>query len=102
VLARCGTRVGLGGYALYHWTRLLRRQVRVAGMTTTDHCFGLACSGHMTPERVRWLLAELPEGESEIYFHPAAVQDSELRRLMPNYEHETELKALLQAKAWLN
>jgi hypothetical protein len=44
VLARCGTRVGFGTHALYHWTRLLRRQVRAAGMTTTDHCFG-------TPER---------------------------------------------------
>ena len=27
----------------------------------------------MTPERVRRLIAELPEGESEIYFHPAVV-----------------------------
>ena len=40
VLAACGTRVGLGGRALYHWSRVLRRQVRAAGMATTDHCFG--------------------------------------------------------------
>ena len=48
VLARCGTRVGPGARALYHWTRALRRQVRAAGMATTDHCFGIAWSGHMT------------------------------------------------------
>lgn len=96
VLARCGTRVGLGGHAMYHWTRVLRRQARAAGMTTTDHCFGIAWSGHMTPERVRRLMAELPEGESEIYLHPATARDAGLRRLTPDYEHEAELAALLQ------
>jgi chitin disaccharide deacetylase len=95
VLARCGTRVGLGGHALYQWTRLLRRRVRAAGLATTDHCFGLAWSGHMTPERVRRLIAELPEGTSEIYLHPAVVRDAALQRLMPHYEHEAELAALL-------
>ena len=68
VLAACGTRVGLGGRALYHWSRVLRRQVRAAGMATTYHCFGIAWSGHMTPERIRQLMAALPEGESEVYF----------------------------------
>lgn len=97
VIARCGTRVGFGARALYEWTRVLRRQVRAAGMTTTDHCFGLAWSGHMTPDRVRRLLAALPEGESEVYFHPATDRDALLRRLMPNYEHEAEFEALLQA-----
>jgi hopanoid biosynthesis associated protein HpnK len=95
VLARCGTRVGLGAHALYHWTRLLRRQLRQAGMATTDHCFGIAWSGHMTPDRLHRLMAELPDGESEIYLHPATERDATLRRLMPDYEHEAELAALL-------
>jgi len=94
VLARCGTHVGLGAHALYHWTRLLRRQVRRAGMTTTDHCFGIAWSGHMTPGRLNRLLRQLPDGESEIYLHPAVARDATLHRLMPDYEHETELAAL--------
>jgi predicted glycoside hydrolase/deacetylase ChbG (UPF0249 family) len=97
VLARCGTRVGVGAHALYHWTHVLRRQVRAAGMTTTDHCFGMAWSGHMTMERVRRLMRELPDGESEVYFHPAVARDAALRRLMPDYEHEAELAALLEA-----
>jgi hypothetical protein len=74
---------------------VLRRQVRAAGMATTDHCFGIAWSGHMTSERVRRLMPELPDGESEIYFHPAVGRDATLRRLMPEYEHEAELAALL-------
>jgi hopanoid biosynthesis associated protein HpnK len=97
VLARCGARVGLGSHALYRWSRVLRRQVREAGMATTDHCFGIAWSGHMTQERLQRLLAELPDGESEIYFHPAVARDETLRRLMPDYEHEAELAALLAA-----
>jgi predicted glycoside hydrolase/deacetylase ChbG (UPF0249 family) len=98
VLARCGTRLGPCAHALYHWSRLLRRQVRAAGMTTTDHCFGIAWSGHMTRERLRRLLAELPDGDSEIYFHPATARDATLRRLMPDYQHDAELAALLEQR----
>jgi hopanoid biosynthesis associated protein HpnK len=95
VLARCGTRVGWGGHALYQWTRVLRRQSRTAGMIGNDHCFGIAWSGHMTAARVRCLLRELPDGDSEIYFHPAVEQDAALARLMPDYEHAAELATLL-------
>lgn len=95
VLARCGTRVRPGAHALYHWTKLLRRQVRAAGMAANDHCFGLAWSGHMTPQRLSRLLANLPDGTTEIYFHPATRRDPMLRRLMPDYDHEAELAALL-------
>jgi hypothetical protein len=64
-------------------------------MTTNDHCFGLTWSGHMTRDRVRLLLDHLPEGFSEIYFHPATQRDPLLTRLMPDYEHEAELATLL-------
>ena len=96
VLARCGTRVGWGAHALYHWTGLLRHQARRAGMITNDYCFGIAWSGHMTTERVRRLLHVLPDGISEIYFHPAAAKDVMLTRLMPDYEHAAELETLLE------
>lgn len=83
-----------GARALRHWSRLLRAQAHRAGLATNDHCFGLAGSGHMTPERVRALIPTLPAGFSEIYFHPAAGRDALLDRLMPGYEHEAELAAL--------
>lgn len=95
VLARCGTRAGVGDRALYRWTALLRRQALAAGMQVNDHCFGIAWSGHMTAERVRRLVAVLPEGLSEIYFHPATGRDALLQRLMPGYEHTAELATLL-------
>lgn len=95
VLAACGTSAGIGGRALATWSRLLRAQVRRAGMATSDQVFGIAWSGAMTEARVLALLARLPAGESEIYFHPAARRDALLDRLMPTYQHEAELAALL-------
>lgn len=49
----------------------------------------------MTHDRVRRLLRHLPDGTSEIYFHPAARRDAVLDRLMPDYEPEAELATLL-------
>jgi len=95
VLAACGTRATLGNRALYRWTRLLRRRARAAGLATNDHCFGIAWSGHMTSDRIHRLLAELPDGTSEIYFHPATERDATLCRLMPDYDHAGELATLL-------
>lgn len=95
VLARCGTQVGFGDRALYRWTALLRRQALAAGMQVNHACFGIAWSGHMTADRVRRLVPVLPDGLSEVYFHPAVAQDPLLHRLMPDYEHEAEFAALL-------
>lgn len=99
VMAQCGTPVGWGDRMLYRWTGLLRRQARAAGIASNDYCFGLAWSGHMTAERICRLLPNLPVGDSEIYFHPAVRRDAVLDRLMPDYEHEAELAALLQTNA---
>jgi hopanoid biosynthesis associated protein HpnK len=98
VMARCGTTTTFGDRLLYRWTGLLRRQARAANVATNDHCFGLAWSGHMTADRVHRLLLNLPDGDSEIYFHPAARRDAVLDRLMPTYEHEAELATLLSTR----
>jgi hopanoid biosynthesis associated protein HpnK len=95
IMARCGTATTFGDRLLYRWTQILRNQARTAGVATNDHCFGLAWSGHMTADRIRDLLPNLPEGDSEIYFHPAARRDKLLDQLMPSYEHEAELATLL-------
>jgi hopanoid biosynthesis associated protein HpnK len=95
VMAACGTRGSVGDRLLARWTDLLRYQARSAGMITNDHCFGLAWSGHMTPDRLQLLARHLPDGVSEVYFHPASRRDATLDRLMPTYEHEAELQSLL-------
>ncbi len=95
-MRRLGVSASFGASALYTWTEVLRYQARRAGVATNNHCFGLAWSGHMTQDRVRALMDVLPKGLSEVYFHPATERDAVLRRLMPDYEHEAELEALLQ------
>lgn len=85
----------LGDRALRHWIGVLRHQIRKAGLKTNDWCFGLRWSGHMTPDHIRGLIPRLPEGTSEIYFHPATAQNAMMKRFMPGYEQESELAALL-------
>jgi chitin disaccharide deacetylase len=98
VMRRCGTVSTLGDKLLYRWSGILRRQARAAEVATNDYCFGLAWSGHMTVERIHRLLPNLPDGDTEIYCHPAARRDAVLDRLMPGYEHEAELAALLDRR----
>jgi chitin disaccharide deacetylase len=95
VLAACGTQAGTGDRLLFRFTSLLRHQAHRQGLAVNDHCFGLAWSGHMTAERICALAPHLPPGVSEIYFHPASRRDAALDRLMPAYEHEAEMQALI-------
>ncbi len=95
VLAACGEHPGPAAHAMQAWSRILRAQASRAGLRTNNHAFGIAWSGHMTANRVHRLLAALPGGLSEIYFHPATSRDTTLTHLMPTYEHEAELAALL-------
>jgi hopanoid biosynthesis associated protein HpnK len=74
---------------------LLRRRLRRAGIAANDHVFGIAWSGGMTEPRVLRLLPHLPEGVSEIYFHPAAEHTAALATAMPGYRHTEELATLL-------
>jgi hopanoid biosynthesis associated protein HpnK len=77
------------------WVERLRRQLRRAGLHVNDHVFGLAWSGGMTEDRVLRLLPHLPDGVSEIYFHPATGRTPRLVEAMPGYRHRDELAALL-------
>lgn len=94
-LAASGTRVGLGGRALASWAGLLRARALRAGLRVNDAAFGIAWSGHMTTDRLIRLAPNLPPGLNEIYFHPSARRDGPIPRRMPDYEHEAELRALL-------
>jgi hopanoid biosynthesis associated protein HpnK len=77
------------------WVERLRRRLRRAGLAAADQVFGIAWSGGMTEERVLRLLPHLPEGVSEIYFHPAASGSTRLAAGMPGYRYADELAALV-------
>jgi hopanoid biosynthesis associated protein HpnK len=95
ILRACGAQITFSDRALYAWTCLLRNQASHAGLTSPDHVFGIKWSGHMHRARIKTLLENLPPGSTEIYFHPATHRDEILKALMPEYEHEAELQALL-------
>ena len=86
----------LSEWSLRQWSGVLRRQAASANLFTNDRVLGLADTGHMTPARTKALLHDLPSGVTEMYFHPATHRDTVLQRLMPDYEHEAELDALLK------
>ncbi|MGI4876273.1 MAG: hopanoid biosynthesis-associated protein HpnK, partial [Janthinobacterium lividum] len=75
------------------WAKLVRRRFRRAGMQVPQSVFGLAWSGGMTTERVEGLIANLPEGLSEMYLHPATQDDYPVHG--PGYRLRDELAALI-------
>jgi hopanoid biosynthesis associated protein HpnK len=65
------------------WVHLLRRRLRRAGVRSNDFLFGLHDSGRMRTERLLEIVSRLPDGVSEIFFHPGAgtPPDAELEAL---------------------
>jgi hopanoid biosynthesis associated protein HpnK len=82
------------------WIALLRWRLRRAGLKSNQFAFGLYDSGNMQSELVARLLRGLPDGVTEMYFHPATRRGPELERHMPSYRHEAELAALISSSAW--
>jgi hopanoid biosynthesis associated protein HpnK len=79
------------------WVRHLQRCAHRAGVAVNDQVFGLAWSGNMVEERVLSLLPYLPDGVSELYFHPATEATPALATAMPGYRPVEEFAALTSA-----
>lgn len=79
--------------ALSVLARAVKRKFRRSGSMTPDYVFGLAWSGAMVGDRLGGLIANLPEGLSEIYLHPAT-RDA-FPGSAPGYRYCDELAALL-------
>ncbi len=62
--------------------------------------WGLLRSGRMTEDYALWLLSRLPEGVTELYFHPCSDPASEAPADRPNPTHQsiTELRTLTSAR----
>jgi hopanoid biosynthesis associated protein HpnK len=72
---------------------LLKARVRRRHLLAADRVFGLAWSGAMTEARLTGLLAHLPDGLTEIYFHPAT--SNSFSGAAPGYRYTDELAALV-------
>ena len=77
------------------WMSLMKWRLKKARMLHNDYIFGMNDTGHMTEQRVLGLLAHLPHGVSEMYFHPALEAWDCMDPGMTHYEHQAEFQALV-------
>jgi chitin disaccharide deacetylase len=77
------------------WMGLMKRRLRRARLHFNDFVFGMSDSGAMTTDLVLQFLEHLPEGITEIYFHPSKSRCPQIDRTMPDYRHEEEFGALV-------
>jgi chitin disaccharide deacetylase len=76
------------------WLAVMRRRARAAGLTYNDHAFGVNDAGAMTQARVLGLIERLPDGVSEMFFHPATGPYAGADRGTERYAWAEELSAL--------
>lgn len=76
------------------WLALMRARAWAAGLVSNDHAFGVNEAGALTTQRVLQILAELPDGTTEIFFHPATGAFAGADRGTEGYQWEGELAAL--------
>jgi chitin disaccharide deacetylase len=79
------------------WVALMKVRLRCARIACNDAVFGLNDTGRMTSRRVLDLLAHLPHGVTEMYFHPATRRWSDAAAGMAAYAFEAEFAALTSA-----
>ncbi len=71
-------------------SRRARRQLVERGIRSTDSLFGLYQSGHLSEQYVLGVVARLPPGLTELYFHPAA----DIGGTPPTLEAQSEVAIL--------
>lgn len=95
----CAARTGIGrrfanDVLLRPLIGMHRRRLARAGIAANDHVFGMNDSGEMDRDRVLGFLANLPDGVSELYCHPAISPWPEMELAARNYRVADELAAL--------
>jgi hopanoid biosynthesis associated protein HpnK len=72
----------------------VHRKLRERGIHSTDALFGLHQSGHLTEAYVLRVIARLPSGLTEFYFHPAIALDGS----PPTLEAQSEVATLTSVR----
>ncbi|HVA32645.1 MAG TPA: hopanoid biosynthesis-associated protein HpnK [Candidatus Baltobacteraceae bacterium] len=58
-------------WSIEPWTGLMRARARARGIACNDYVYGVNDVGAMTESRVLQMLDALPDGVTELFFHPA-------------------------------
>lgn len=84
-----------GSLFLKPWIELMKTRLKAANIRFNDTLFGLHHTGHMDRDHVMPLLHDLPEGVSEMFFHPATERWAGLDPAAADFRFEDEYRALL-------
>lgn len=76
------------------WLAMMRLRAQRAGVATNDYAFGVNEAGALTEERVLQILDALPNGVTEIFFHPATAAFDGADRGTESFQWSAELAAL--------
>jgi chitin disaccharide deacetylase len=80
------------------WLSLMRVRARRAGVACNDYAFGVNEAGALTEERVLQILDRLPDGVTEIFFHPATGAFAGADRGTEGFRWTDELAALVSPR----
>ena len=81
-------------FLLSQWIALLRRRLRREGIFSNHFVFGMNDSGHLDLNLVLRFLEYLPQGVTEIYFHPSIDSSQETGGFTGDGSRQAELEAL--------
>jgi hopanoid biosynthesis associated protein HpnK len=84
-----------GSIFLGPWIALMKARLRAAGIRHNDAVFGLRDTGRMDRDHVLPALAGLPDGASEMYFHPATGRWDGVEPEAASFRFEDEYRALI-------
>lgn len=76
----------------------MKKRLKANNILGNDYIYGLHDSGHMNLDTLIRILSHLPEGLSEIYFHPATGTWEGMEPGTDEYEFEAEYKALIHPR----
>ena len=76
------------------WLALMQLRARRAGVVCNDYAFGVNEAGALTEQRVLRILDSLPDGVTEIFFHPATAAFAGADKGTEDFSWAGELAAL--------
>jgi hopanoid biosynthesis associated protein HpnK len=77
------------------WIALMKARLDAAGIRYNDYLLGLRDTGRMDRDHVLPALARLPDGTSEMYFHPATGRWNGMEPEAASFRFEDEYRALI-------
>ncbi|MFQ5660777.1 MAG: hopanoid biosynthesis-associated protein HpnK [Gammaproteobacteria bacterium] len=80
------------------WLALMKNRIAQAGIHRNHQIFGLRESGGMNSERLLAILQRLPDGITEVFFHPATRRWPGLEAGAEQYHYEQEYQALIDPR----